>query len=92
MYPEVFATQPKALFAEREFQDPGTLMQMQFCRSVLTHPYILPEIRSLIPPPCSRVRGIVGLGQVLIIEVCVYLRGTDAAVPQQFLHGTQVAG
>ena len=39
-----------------------------------------------------RVGGIIDLGEVLEIQVGVYLRGTDVGMAEQLLHGAQVAG
>ena len=36
------------------------------------------------------VCGVVYLGQVLEVEMCVNLRGGDVGMPEQFLNGTQV--
>ena len=40
---------------------------------------------------CTRMRGVVGFGQVLKIEVSIDLGRADIGVPQHLLHGAQVA-
>ena len=42
--------------------------------------------------PCPRMGLVVDPGQVLEVQVGVYLGGADVGVAQQFLHRPQVAG
>src|SRR3546814_6744917 len=47
-------------------------------------------VRSRLPLG-PRMRGVVDLGQVLVVEVGVDLGGGDVGVAEQFLHAAQVA-
>src|SRR5688572_16101413 len=52
-----------------------------------------PDARLPVSALFSRtgVRGVVGLGQVLVVEVRIHLRAGDRRVTQQLLHGAKVA-